>query len=308
MLISQIQSQNPRIRSNTTRRKKKNRKPGGEDRPGKPGEATTPGERTAGYHSAAVVPDTCPNFSFFGTKKFVHNTFIFVENPSRIFDPYSSTIAKLLTTVLLLLLLDMFPVAAGIAERVSGAAALFKVIVSSFPDFLSVTLSSFLSSVILHIHCVFSFKYTPSSPIFGHVDPIIVGLNPSFDWVFIFLFSSTCLRKSLMSSSHLFLGLPIALLVLYLELRSGFHSAAFFSHHLSHGEVAILSANFHFIFLCVLFQQRIFARSILSKASAVLLFMYSIQSSSSISIVSISLSESSSNVTSLSTSSLDFVL
>ena len=30
-----------------------------------------------------------------------------------------------------------------------------------------------------------------------------------------------------MSSSHLFLGLPIALLVLYLELRSGFHSAAF---------------------------------------------------------------------------------
>ena len=32
-----------------------------------------------------------------------------------------------------------------------------------------------------------------------------------------------------MSSSHLFLGLPIALLVLYLELRSLFHSAAFFS-------------------------------------------------------------------------------
>ena len=29
-----------------------------------------------------------------------------------------------------------------------------------------------------------------------------------------------------MSSSHLFLGLPIALWVLYLELSSGFHSAA----------------------------------------------------------------------------------
>ena len=29
-----------------------------------------------------------------------------------------------------------------------------------------------------------------------------------------------------MSSSHLFLGLPVALLVLYLELSSGFHSAA----------------------------------------------------------------------------------
>ena len=50
-----------------------------------------------------------------------------------------------------------------------------------------------------------------------------------------------------MSSSHLFLGLPIALLVLYLELSSGFHSAAFFG-HLSLGDVAILSANFHFIF------------------------------------------------------------
>ena len=74
-----------------------------------------------------------------------------------------------------------------------------------------------------------------------------------------------------MSSSHIF-GLPIALLVLNLELRSGHHSAAFFS-HLSLGEVAILSANFHFI-LCVLFQHRTLARSILSKASAVLLLMY----------------------------------
>ena len=50
-----------------------------------------------------------------------------------------------------------------------------------------------------------------------------------------------------MSSSHLFFGLPIALFVLYLELKSGFHSAAFFS-HLALGDVAILSANFHFIF------------------------------------------------------------
>ena len=50
-----------------------------------------------------------------------------------------------------------------------------------------------------------------------------------------------------MSSSHLFLGLPIALLVLYLVLSSGFQSAAFLS-HLSLGEVAILSASFHFIF------------------------------------------------------------
>ena len=77
-----------------------------------------------------------------------------------------------------------------------------------------------------------------------------------------------------MSSSHLFFGLPIALLVLYLELSSGFHSAAFF-YHLSLGDVAILNANFHFIFLCVLFQHRILACSILSIASAVILLMYS---------------------------------
>ena len=41
-----------------------------------------------------------------------------------------------------------------------------------------------------------------------------------------------------MSSSHLFLGLPIALLVLYFELSSGFHSAVF-NNHLSLGDVAI---------------------------------------------------------------------
>ena len=47
----------------------------------------------------------------------------------------------LLTTVLLLLLLllEKFPVAAGIAERVDGAAALFKVTVSSFLVFCHFT-------------------------------------------------------------------------------------------------------------------------------------------------------------------------
>ena len=51
-----------------------------------------------------------------------------------------------------------------------------------------------------------------------------------------------------MSSSHLFLGLPIALLVLYFELSSGFHFAAFIN-HLSLGDVDILSASLHFIIL-----------------------------------------------------------
>ena len=52
-----------------------------------------------------------------------------------------------------------------------------------------------------------------------------------------------------MSSSHLFLGLPIVLLVLCLEFKSGFHSTAFFS-HLSLGDVAILSVHFIFCVSC----------------------------------------------------------
>ena len=59
--------------------------------------------------------------------------------------------------------------------------------------------------------------------------------------------SSTSLRNSLTSSSHPFLGLPTALLVLYFELSSGFHSAAFIN-HLSLGDVAILITSLHFIF------------------------------------------------------------
>ena len=50
-----------------------------------------------------------------------------------------------------------------------------------------------------------------------------------------------------MSSSYLFLGLPIALLILYLVLSSKFQSAAFLNHP-SLGDVAILSASFDFVF------------------------------------------------------------
>ena len=49
-----------------------------------------------------------------------------------------------------------------------------------------------------------------------------------------------------MSSSHLFLGLPKDLLVLYFELSSGFHFAALIN-HLSFCDVAILIASLHFI-------------------------------------------------------------
>ena len=69
-----------------------------------------------------------------------------------------------------------------------------------------------------------------------------------------------------MSSSHLLLGLPIALLVLYFELPV---SISFFYESCSNID-------------------RIFVFSIFSMASSMLLFMYSIQSSSSITVVSIS--------------------
>ena len=111
-----------------------------------------------------------------------------------------------------------------------------------------------------------------------------------------------------MSSSHLLLGLPIALLVLYFELSSGFHSAAF-TNHLSFGSDAILIASLHFILLWVLLQHRIFAFSIFSRASSVLLFMHSSSSSSSsIIVVSISSSVSFSKETSPSWSVCVFEL
>ena len=46
-----------------------------------------------------------------------------------------------------------------------------------------------------------------------------------------------------MSSSHLFLGLPIALLILYLVLSSGFQSAAFLN-HLSLGDTGHFEADY----------------------------------------------------------------
>ena len=49
-------------------------------------------------------------------------------------------------------------------------------------------LRRFLFSVILHNSLCISFKSSPFSPIFGYVDPIIVVLNPYFDWFFIFFF------------------------------------------------------------------------------------------------------------------------
>ena len=187
-------------------RKNKSRKPGKEDRPGKPREATTPGERTAGYHSAAVVPDIGPNFSSWVRKNFVHKFFHLIQNPSRTF-------------------WSLFVHHRNALDHCAAAAAWN------------------VSSSCWHCHFTQFIVYFPSSR--AHfLQSLAMLIQLLLFWILLsidssFSFSSwICLRKSLMSSSHLFLGLPIALLVLYLELRSGFHSAAFLN-HLSLGEVAI---------------------------------------------------------------------
>ena len=81
---------------------------------------------------------------------------------------------------------------------------------------------------------------------------------------------------ALKSSVADFLGL----LVWCMVLRPGFHFAAFFAHR-SSGSDASLIPKRHFILLCVSIQHGILTVFILSTAVAVLVFMYSIQSSSS---------------------------
>ena len=152
-------------------------------------------------------------------------------------------------------------------------------------------------------HCVFTFDFFPYFSSFAtliHVSLFLISL-PFISSV------SSGLRNSLISSSHLFFGLPTGLYVWCLMLRLGFHSTAFFA-HLSFGSDAILVAKRHFALLCVSIQHGILASFILSTAEAVLLFMYSIHSSSSISAVSITSSVSSMKETSLSWSQSVFEL
>ena len=101
------------------------------------------------------------------------------------------------------------------------------------------------------------------------------------------------LRKAFNSSSHLLFGVPTGLYVWCLMLGPEFHCAA-------SGSGAFLIAKRHFILLCVSIQHGILAAFILSTAVSLLLFTYSIHSSSSISAVSVSSSVSFMKETSLS--------
>ena len=80
---------------------------------------------------------------------------------------------------------------------------------------------------------------------FAAFDPKICCICCHFQIECSVSFSSSS-RNSLISSSHILLGLPIVLYVLYLELSSRFHSATF-TIHLSLGRDAILSASLHFV-------------------------------------------------------------
>ena len=261
----------------------------GTGEPGRPGQRRAQEEQVGKYQSSSVRPVFQPNFSI---------SSFFVEIPITLFlDFQASTHHDVLNVDLLLL-------HQPITKSLNADSLLFPN--ASVVDAFGAELRSCCFFRNRHLifsffngHCVSFFKKSPLSSVFGNVDPCFVGLVVAFDWIssiFKFLFEEfvNVIFPSFSKS-------PDRLLVLYLVLNSGFHSAAFLS-HLSFGEVAILNGSpFHF--LCVLFQHRIFALSIFSMASSVLLFMYSIQSSSSsIDVVSISSSASSSNETSLSTS------
>ena len=108
---------------------------------------------------------------------------------------------------------------------------------------------------------------------------------------------SSVFMNSLISSSHLFRGLPTDLCVLIQLSRPGSHSAVVLDHRSSR-RGALLFAILHFFLLCSI-KQGMFA-FIIHYSPSLVLFLYSIQSLSSISILSISPSISSEKETSLS--------
>ena len=126
--------QNPRIRSNN------HTKTGSQE--GKTGQGNqekqqNPERRSAGYHSATVVPESYPNSLSLVRRNSYTITSSLLRTRRVNIDPYSSTVTKLSNPLYCCCCcLLMFQVAACISERVSGAAALFKVIVSSSLDFL----------------------------------------------------------------------------------------------------------------------------------------------------------------------------
>ena len=167
----------------------------------------------------------------------------------------------------------MLQVAACSAERACGAMAMLKVIVTSSLDFFDGNFVFILTSVII----------TQSLCDFLLIEPIFSSLSLCwsnscwfdcfsrlgfhFPFLQVLVWGNRCCHFPIF-----FLGLPIALLVLSLELRSELHSAAFFQSSFTRWNCNS-QCQLPFHFLWVLFQHRIFARSILSNASTVLLFM-----------------------------------
>ena len=160
-----------------------------------------------------------PTFLLWYEQSSYVNSSILLRTRHVLLDHCSSTITMLLTTVLLLLC--------------SGSSSL---------------LFFFLS--VYTIHCVFSFKSSPFFSVFGSVDPNVVVLNPSFDWFFIFFFFKYLFEEFVDVVFPSFSLVYRSLCWSYI-LNSDLGSIQqLFFNHLSLGDVALLSANFHFIF-CV---------------------------------------------------------
>ena len=144
-----------------------NRKPGeGHTGQGNQEKHQHPERRSAGYHSATVVPDSYPNSLSLVRRNSYTITSSLLKTRRVFIDPYSSTFHEAHNTLYCCCCLLMFQVAACIAERVSGAAALFKVIVSSSLDFFDCNVVFIISSVI----------FTQSLCIFLLVEPIFSSL------------------------------------------------------------------------------------------------------------------------------------
>ena len=162
--------------------------------------------------------------------------------------------------------------------------------VACWSDWILRTISAAMQTVNRYCgccRCVLTFHCFPSFSILGHFDPCVVVLY----FIPFRLFSFLRLQGVVYFIFLSLFGLPTGLFVWCLVLMLWFHFAAFFAHR-SSGNDAILIANRQFILLFVSIQHGILAAFIFSTAVAVLLFMYSIQSSSSISPVSISSSVS----------------
>ena len=179
----------------------------------KPGDQEKQGHQGGGWQDTTVQQSLLllvPKFVL-STKRYSYSRyFLLLRTRHLLLDRFLSTFTLLLTAALLLLSPSQCPWSLCCRCFVQGPRCIF--LLCHFTHFLVYFSSN-------RVHSFRSLAMLIQMLLFW----LFLSTGSSFS-----LSSRFCLRKSLMSSSHLSFGLPIVLLVLYLELSSGFHSAAFF--------------------------------------------------------------------------------